>query len=344
MSETYTQIIRELNGELSSDERKIFAERLKKDPDFAEEYRQMAKLWRETSQTVNPDEIDVERALKATLSRISSSSARGVLRRAFDLWQRVAAVLVIPILAFSIYQITQEPEKALAVFNSPAMIEVKAPYGSQTQITLPDQSKVWLNAGATLRYPQSFNSRERNVELNGEAYFKVQSNELSPFTVTTSSLKVKATGTAFNVNACVRDSIAWVALVEGKVQVAVPASNDTLVMDVGKKFAYNRKSTVTTYAADDMYKLCAWKDGVMVFRNDPLNAVFARLEKHFNVKFIVKDRPIGGYIYRATFEEESLSEIIRLLELSTPISFKYLPRDVGSDYTYSKQKIVVFFK
>lgn len=344
MSEIYTQIIRELNGELSSDERKIFAERLTKDSEFAEEYRQMAKLWRETSLGVDPNEVDVEKALRSTLSKIGRSSTQRVLRRAFDLWQRVAAVLVIPILAFSIYQFIQEPEKTLAVFNSPAMIEVKAPYGSQTQITLPDQSKVWLNAGATLRYPQSFNSQERNVELNGEAYFKVESNELSPFTVTTSSLKVRATGTAFNVNACGRDSIAWVALVEGKVQVTVPTSTEALVMDAGKKFAYNRKSTKTSYAADDMYKLCAWKDGIMVFRNDPLNAVFARLERHYNVKFKVKDRPIGGYIYRATFEEESLSEIIRLLELSTPISFKYLPREVGSDYAYSKQKIEVFLK
>ena len=77
--------------------------------------------------------------------------------------------------------------------------EVTAPYGMVSSLTLPDSSKVWLNAGSTLKYPTAFTSNVREVEMSGEAYFEVHADKEHPFIVNTGDLKVTATGTAFNI-------------------------------------------------------------------------------------------------------------------------------------------------
>ena len=88
----------------------------------------------------------------------------------------------------------KDHQAPLIAFN-----EVTAPYGTVSTLTLPDSSKVWLNAGSTLKYPTAFTSNVREVEMSGEAYFEVHADKKHPFIVSTGDLKVTATGTAFNV-------------------------------------------------------------------------------------------------------------------------------------------------
>ena len=90
---------------------------------------------------------------------------------------------------------------------------------------------------------------------------------------------------------------------------------------------YNTLTNKYTLQETDPYKWYAWKDGVMIFRNDPLSYVFRRLNLTFNVDIECKDEEIGKHIYRATFKNESLEEILRLLKLSSPIVYKEKERN-----------------
>ena len=91
--------------------------------------------------------------------------------------------------------------------------------GSKSQITLPDGSKAWINAGSKLSYRGDFNQSDRIVNLEGEGYFNVTSNKAKPFIVQTAHLKVKAFGTVFNVKAYPEEKTVETTLVEGIVEI-----------------------------------------------------------------------------------------------------------------------------
>ncbi|MDR2683159.1 MAG: DUF4974 domain-containing protein [Dysgonamonadaceae bacterium] len=94
--------------------------------------------------------------------------------------------------------------------------------------------------------------------------------------------------------------------------------------------------------ATDTYKWCAWKDGLMIFRDDPLSYVFKRLSRTFNVDIRIKDPAIASDAYRATFEDESLDEILRLLEKTAPIHFVQHKREMNANNRYVRKQIDVY--
>ena len=160
--------------------------------------------------TVNPDE-----ALSRFKSRIHKKEKRLALRQVLGVIQRAAAVLFIPVFLLSAYLFIQQGQgnvRTLAVRTNPGVVSA---------FDLPDGSKVWLNAGSSLKYPTQFNDKQRVVSLQGEAYFEVESDKEHPFIVKTKQLTVEATGTAFNVNAYAPDHVAAVTLVKGKVAVTL---------------------------------------------------------------------------------------------------------------------------
>jgi ferric-dicitrate binding protein FerR (iron transport regulator) len=97
--------------------------------------------------------------------------------------------------------------------------EIRAPFGARTEIILPDGSAVWLNAGSKIKYMNVFNRDNREIQLNGEAYFKVTKNTDLPFDVKTGDLSIQALGTEFNVKSYDDEDIIETTLVEGKIAI-----------------------------------------------------------------------------------------------------------------------------
>lgn len=112
-------------------------------------------------------------------------------------------------------------------------------------------------------------------------------------------------------------------LVKGKVAVTLDQKK-TISLSPGEKIDYNLATSLYNVNKTNTYKWCSWKDGILIFRDDPLEYVFKRLGQTYNVEFILKDAELGKYSYKATFEGESLNEILRLLEMSAPIAVKRL--------------------
>lgn len=264
----------------------------------------------------------------------------------FTTWlTRAAAILLIPVLALLFYTIS--PKKSFLTHFSNFTIdslEITAPIGSRTMVQLSDGSKVYLNYGSKLKYPQNFTGDTRAVILSGEGYFDVSHNPEKPFIVNTKNLKIKALGTIFNVQAYPEEVSISTTLIDGKVAVEQKDANGyhkTIgTMVPGQHLTYNVNTDVVLCMKGKIDKYIAWKDGKIVFEDTPLTQVTDRLNKMFNVDIEVSN-DVKDYIYTVTLVDEPLFQILDLMALATPITYKTLPRKKLPDGTFSKQKIII---
>jgi ferric-dicitrate binding protein FerR (iron transport regulator) len=301
-----------------------------------EQKEQLIEVFLTGKPAFDPVEIDVLNAERRVFKQIETAQP---FRRFMMYFQRVAAILVIPLIILSVYPHLGEPEAGVP--GSEVYQELTVPYGMVSQINLPDGSKVWLNGGSSLKYPLKFGKGRRNVLLNGEGYFDVQSDKKNPFIVQTEQLRLTATGTRFNIEAYRTDSVTCVTMVDGKIDVAFNQVAP-FAMKAGKRVSYNDRTGRSEMTETDTYRWCAWKDGLMIFRDDPLAYVFKRLARTFNVDIHVKNPEIAPDAYRATFEDESLDEILLLLEKTAPIRFVQHKREMSSNDRYRRKQIDVY--
>ena len=280
------------------------------------------------------ESIDVMGAYRQTQAKIKTNRRKDM----YNQLMRYAAFLTIPLLLTSLlfgylYFDGADEEEQYA--------EVTAATGSVIRYELPDHSVVWLNAGSTLRYPTVFRNDNRNVELKGEAYFEVEADKERPFYVNTSNgLKVYVYGTKFNVAAYDDDNYIETVLEKGKVNVITP-NQETIVLAPGEQLLYDKQSQKSKKNKVDVYGKIAWKDGKLVFRNTPLEEIFKRLERHFNVDIQYNNRCEKEYRYRATFRDETLSQILDYLAKSAKMKWKIEESQQQADDTFTKKKIIV---
>ena len=260
---------------------------------------------------------------------------------------KAAAILLIPVLAFLFYTISEKKSEFIKYTANLTVdsLEIIAPAGSRTVVQLSDGSEVHLNYGSKLKYPQNFTGDTRGVTLWGEGYFNIAHNPEKPFIVKTGKLSVKAIGTVFNVLAYPGEDNIETTLIEGRVVLEQNRDGIKIktiggAMEPGLHVNYNSKTEKVSYTRGSVEKYIAWKDGKLVFKNESLVEVTDRLSRMFNVEFDIADN-VKDYSYTVTFVDEPLFQILNLITLATPVSYKVLPRKKLADGTFSKQKIVI---
>jgi ferric-dicitrate binding protein FerR (iron transport regulator) len=324
-----------LTGKATGHEQQLLDTWVHADSEHLRYYQDFVNLWQLTHPAFDPKEIDVTKAGQRMNKKISET---GIVKKTWIYWQRAAAIVLIPLLLLSAYLFVND---RTATYEATEYQELKTPHGMYSRIDLPDGSQVWLNGGSSLRYPSKFRQGQRQVSLTGEGYFEVHSDKKNPFVVKTAQMTLTATGTKFNVEAYATDSLTAVTMAGGVVEV-IFGTTDSLILKPGERAFYNNQTQKETVLKTDPYKWYAWKDGQMIFRNDPLQYVFKRLEQTFNVEIILKDGEIANELYRASFRDESLDEILKLLEMSAPIRFVQLKRTQDANQSYEKQQIEVY--
>lgn len=258
---------------------------------------------------------------------------------------RVAAVLLIPVLTFLLYTLSENKREAkLYASLATDSLEVIAPIGSRTVVHLSDGSEVYLNYGSKIKYPQFFTGNTRDVILSGEGFFKVSHNPKKPFIVKTGNLKIKAVGTTFNVLAYPDNDFIETTLLNGKVIIDKIASNgksQTIeTMSPGQHINYSLQTESISLSEGNTEKYVSWTDGKLIFDDASIVEVTDRLSRIFNVDFQLKDE-IKDYIYTVTFTDEHLFQILDLMTIATPVTYKTLPRKKLPDGTFSKQQILI---
>jgi ferric-dicitrate binding protein FerR (iron transport regulator) len=302
-------------------------------------FEQLKNIWQIANPAFNPSSINTEQAMSTVMNRIEHH--KWTKKPIIIWWQRIAAILLLPVLLVAGYLLSVHPlqdnNKQMAMVYQ----EISSPFGVTSKINLPDSSTVWLNSGSKLKFPIVFEGKERNVYLSGEAFFKVHSDKLHPFIVGTNHLKVTATGTQFDVESYLSDTITSVILIKGIVNVKI-GKNKKVVLHPNQRLAFNSLSNQHNVTATDAQEWELWKEGILAFRDEPLEEVFQRIGRAFNVDICVKDEFIAHQRYRATFKNESLDEILHLLQLTAPIQYKKIERKNHGNNYYNKESIEVY--
>ena len=162
------------------------------------------------------------------------------------------------------------------------MFSVQAPQGTNSRISLPDGSQVWLNAGSTLNYRSDFNRSSRDIGLSGEAYFEVARNADLPFRVQARGCTFTVLGTRFNISAYDEDPDVLAALMEGSLQFESSRSTETMVP--GDLITYDCRTMEASRRQVDTDQFRSWIDGIIRYDAISLPALLRRLAREYDVK------------------------------------------------------------
>ncbi|MGQ7869159.1 FecR family protein [Sunxiuqinia sp. sy24] len=242
-------------------------------------------------------------------------------------------------------------------------IITEVPYGSRSVVTLPDGSRVWINAGSSMSYPVTFDENQRTVWLAGEAFFDVVTNKDRPFFVEALGVKVKATGTRFNVRAYGDEEFIETILIEGEVTVnrsVSPQKQDlllkpnqrlTIFKDKGHTMADQNlagqsmekhieyfaetplkieKAVLTSEARTDIYT--SWKEKEWVIYKEKFGSLMKKLEKRYDVSINIKDSSLYDLAYSGTLMDENLKEVLDVLSITSPINYTLDNKNVSIWY------------
>ncbi len=250
----------------------------------------------------NSDDIDVEAALKAVRHKafISSVADRG--RR---LWPfAVAAAIICGVLLFApALNPGKSAEKVIRLANTES---------SPMHINLPDGSEVWLHSGSELEYGKDFSTGGRSVRFSGEAYFNVASNPEMPFYVVTPSMRVKVTGTIFNIKDR-PSSISEVVLAKGSVMIQNAEGNDILRLKPGQKASWIAEEGVLDIAEVPVGDLLLVNYGVISLENVTADQIASVIESTFGVH-LVSEGGSSDAVYEFNFQKDSSPEsVVELL-------------------------------
>ncbi|TAJ14400.1 DUF4974 domain-containing protein [Marinilabiliaceae bacterium JC017] len=175
--------------------------------------------------------------------------------------------------------------------DSEKLTQLIVPYGKTSKLVLADGTNVWLNAGSRLIFPMSFKKKNREVYLEGEAFFDVTHNEKQPFVVKTSDMHFRVLGTCFNINSFSKNNKVEAVLVKGSLQVENKAFIDKkqVVLVPGQKSEFVKsEERLTVHEVNTKY-YTSWKEGYLLMKKRSLSEVVSKLENYYNLKVVMDE-------------------------------------------------------
>ncbi|MEO8886184.1 MAG: FecR family protein [Mucilaginibacter sp.] len=229
---------------------------------------------------------------------------------------------------------------------------VQAPDGSTSKITLPDGSKVWLNANSKLTYKKQFGQKYREVNLVGEAFFDVVKDAKHPFIVTTASLRLKVLGTAFNVRAFSTDKTSEAALVRGSIEVTLVNNPDKkLTLKPSEKIVVRNEPTSSVISTirepllsmgiikkpqvplitltnihyngkEALPEEAQWMEKKLAFTSESFDDIAGRMERYYNVTIDFEDDDVKNLMFSGSFKGESINNAMKALQATGNFQYK----------------------
>ncbi len=346
---------------LSAEDSKILNNWLEKSEANKLLFDQLSDVWQSVNFVKYHDKIDIEKAWKEIQVQLNRDTNSG--KQIWLKWTKVAAIFVLAFVLGGIghYFLSQNP----APTELPLQVEYVAPLGSRSFIKMPDGSKIWLNAGTTLKYKNNFGIDKREISLSGEAFFEIEKNPRLPFIVQTSELNITALGTKFNVKAYDEEKTIETTLIEGSVKLE--GNNFQLAEDVvlkrNEKAIFTKKAQsveinerihppanaikevmpktgLKIISAVESAPIISWKEERWVINNEKLGSLSQKLERRFAVNFIFDNDLLKEYSFGGTLEDETLEQVLDAICSSSPI--KYVVEGKSVYIMSDKQKLKKF--
>jgi ferric-dicitrate binding protein FerR (iron transport regulator) len=300
---------------------------------------------------------DADEAWRRMTDILDETPLHGRLRRMMKQAYRYAAIFVLAfacgITATYLYVAAKTQDAQEEAETELFYTEYTVPYGSKSMVTLPDSSSIWLNAGSKLRYSSAFNKTEREVFIEGEAYFKVARNEQKPFLVKSSAVTLKVLGTSFNIKAYPEEDNVETTVESGSVQVVRNVKGqltDKLVLTAGQKATViksagtdglpisgltimplspdqknimpekiTEKTIVTKNVLTELYT--SWKDARWLIQQESLESLAVKLERRYNIHISFADELLKNISFSGTLRDETLEQVLEVIKLSAPVNY-----------------------
>ena len=301
--------------------RRLFGIWMRADIDTAEKEKALEALWNESEHITHSTNTAKE------WSELKAKIQSPVRKRRFHLpaWTKYAAILAIVLLSTTITWFARDYTHLPSHIN---MLQCFVPFDEHTELTLPDGTKVWINAGSLLVYPESFeNTSNRSVYLTGDAFFSVTEDPEKPFVVKTSQIDVQALGTQFTVEAYPNEDETRATLEEGSIKVDVRIFNKSpFILKPSEQLIYSRKNdSISIHNVDlDQYRMC--RTGYLIFENASFNELIHGLERRYQTTIHYNsDKYIHGKYNVKFAPNETLYDALEVLK--ELINIKYSIKD-----------------
>lgn len=286
------------------------------------EKRIMKKYIKDIIEESLKDEVEVEKEWERLFSSIKGKDVPQMKTRRFLLqfMRYAAAVLLgVGISLSTLYFVNQEN---LSVVGNYKLVTSK---GEKSYLQLPDGTKVWLNSCTTLEYAENYGHSNRDIYLDGEAYFEVAKNKELPFVVKTNGIDVKALGTAFNISAYMEDSQLTTTLFNGKVAVQPTLTKQEILLEPNQVAVYYKSRNKIEVVPYDKKQFAQWRGGFLSFEMMYLQDITKLLERNYNVVFRYENQGIKKLKFSGSFRNsEDLSEILDVIRTNTGISYQVI--------------------
>jgi len=197
--------------------------------------------------------------------------------------------------------------------------------GQRTTITLSDGSVVRLNAGSSLTFPEKFNGSNREVTLQGEAFFDVTKDPDKPFIIHTSTLETSVLGTSFNIRAYDCETHAEVTVKTGRVKVARPAGRDSssVVLVPDEQAYFDTATAMLEKRSVAATEFLAWTSEILLLDHTPMREVMHTLEKWYNVRITLKTGALGNCPISGKYKNDRLLNILEGLKFAQGIDYHF---------------------
>ena len=326
------------SGDLAEEERAVVDTWRQHSPENEKIFEEARRAWDAIPLLREMEQFNSFEALKKINPRLKHPSGY----RWLTYLQRAAAILIFPLLVYAGW-LTFKNQDVVRQQADVVWQTIQTPPGFKSCFQLPDGSLVWLNSASSVTFPLTFANNARQVKVTGEAFFDVQENQDWPFSVSLGKINVKVLGTRFNVINYKNEARTEIILESGKVELQTETTSRPRIlaeMKPGELARFNKKDNSVALKKVDTDKYCSWINGKLIFRDDPMDEVVRKLNRWFNVDIEVADPAIREYIYTASFQDESLDQILELLTISAPISYQVIQREMQGDQ-FSAKRIIL---
>lgn len=197
---------------------------------------------------------------------------------------------------------------------------MQTPHGCMYQLTLPDGSRVWLNAASSIRYPTAFAADSRQVEVTGEAFFDIVKDDRKPFTVTAGQLNVQVLGTSFNVTAYPDETTIRTTLVQGAVNVSNGSARQLL--QPGEQASTAATGGPFRISKPNMEAILSWKNGEFYFQDTHIQAIMREVARWYNIEVSYEGDMSGITLSGIVSRNESVAQLLKALEMTKVVRFR----------------------
>ena len=270
------------------------------------------------------NEQRILRAEKQLYKKLDEEKSKQKIALNMQRWMKYAAMIAVILVigggaGYWLYQNGNNQQMMVAVANE----------GIVKEVILPDGTKVWLNNSATLKYPREFSEKERNVYLDGEAYFEVTKNRHKPFTVQSDAMRVRVLGTTFNFKSDKNCRIAEATLIEGEIEVKGNKEEGQIILVPGQRAELNKNNGRLTVKQVNAKLDAVWHDNLIPFQQADIFTISKALERFYDVKIILSPDIQADKTYSGVLKRKSnIESVLKSLQNSIPIDYKIVGNNI----------------